>query len=138
MNFEPKSIDEHIACLARLTGASETFVTQVRELFTRKGIPLESAASPYVRALDEAFRREESIRQSSWRARQSITRMSQQFTKLGEAYVKRVSGRGAEAAETPARKRSRQTVTIQADHRAFITRVQREDGPTVPGPEELQ
>jgi hypothetical protein len=137
MDFEPKSIDEQIECLARLTGASASFVTQVKELFTRKGIPLESAATPYVKALEEAFRREESIRTTSWRARQSISKLNRHFSKLGEAYVKRVSGTGA-GAGAPAKRAPARTVTVYADHRALITGLQREVPPTVPGPDELQ
>ena len=69
MTFEPKSIADHIDCLARLTGAPRSFVLQVKDLFGRKGISLETDASPYLAALEEAFRREESIRTSARRAR---------------------------------------------------------------------
>ena len=139
MDFEPTSIEEHIDCLARMTSASDSFITQVKELFLRKGIALDSEATPYLRALDEAFRREESIRTSSWRARQSMTQMQRHFTKLGEAYVKRVRDRHRDrGAANPADKRSSRAVSIPGDHRSYITRVQREDGPLVPGPEEIQ
>ena len=62
MNFQPKSICDHIECLSRLTGAPDAFITQVKALFAKKGISLNADASPYLKALEEAFRREESIR----------------------------------------------------------------------------
>jgi hypothetical protein len=134
MEFDPKSIADHIDCLARITGAPDTFVTQVKQLFTSKGIPLETCADPYIKALDEAFRREERIRAGSQRARQNISQLSRRFHRVGEAYVRRVSG----APETPTRRTTRHSVTIQGDHRSYVTRVQRENWPTVPGPDELQ
>ena len=62
MPGEPRTIDEHILCLARLTGASETFVCEVRALFLRRGIALDSNAAPYLAALEDAFLREERTR----------------------------------------------------------------------------
>ena len=138
MEFDPKTIADHIEGLARLTGAPATFVEQVRELFTSKGIPLEASADPYVKALDEAFRREEQIRASSLRARQNITQLNRHFNRVGEAYVKRVSGAGGAAAASPAGRTTRHSVTIQGDHRSYVTRVQREVWPTVPGPDDVQ
>jgi hypothetical protein len=62
MPGEPRTIDDHILCLARLTGASETFVCEVRALFIRRGIALDSNAAPYLAALEDAFLREERTR----------------------------------------------------------------------------
>jgi hypothetical protein len=62
MSGEPRTIDDHILCLARLTGASETFVCEVRALFVRRGISLEANAAPYLSALEDAFLREERTR----------------------------------------------------------------------------
>ena len=71
----PKSIAEEIEILARLTGASPVFVEQVRTLFTSKAIGLDEAVDPFLTALEEAFRREEEIRASSERARQSLSKV---------------------------------------------------------------
>ncbi len=149
MNYEPKSIDEHIACLAKLTGAPVSFVEQVRALFTAKGISLDTDATPFLQALEEAFRREESIRASSLRARDQILKLRDNFRKVGKAYVDQLSqlrqlqgtlkrqsdrlkGRGGRAKNPTTR------VTIPGDHRTLVVRTEREDLPLVPGPEEPQ
>ncbi len=139
MKLQPKSIDEHIQCLARLTGAPDSFVVQVRELFNRKGISLEDDAAPYIKALEEAFVREERIRTSSARARQELAQLHESFTELGRAHVRRM--------EKPARKSSRRKQSDDApnavavtwdDDRTVVLRMQREDDPLVPGPSDVQ
>jgi len=151
MEFEPKSVAEQIECLARLTGASDAFAGQVRALFSKKGISLESDATPYVSALEEAFRREASIRSNAERARESITKLHSNFNKIGAAYVKQVeqlrkiqSGL-RDQTRTSMRNASRgkgkkdvRPVTIRGDHRTYITRPQTEELPMVPGPKEVQ
>ena len=82
MSYEPKSIEQQIDCLARLTGAPESFVNQVRQLFNSKGISLDDDAEPFVPALEEAFRREESIRCSTHRARQNLSKLQESFRKI--------------------------------------------------------
>jgi hypothetical protein len=123
MQSEAKSIRDQIDCLARLTGAPDSFVEQVRDLFTRKGISLDDDSSPYVRALEEAFIREESIRVGALAARPSVAHAER-------APEPRLARRPE---ETP---RYRPLV---ADVRPMlVTRRQHEDVPLVPGPEELQ
>jgi len=90
MRFELKTIGEHIDSLARLTGAPRSFVCQVKDLFSRKGISLESDASPYLRALEEAFKREEAIRTSAHRARRNIARLAENFNRIGRGYVRQL------------------------------------------------
>ena len=149
MNYEPKSIAEHIECLARLTGAPVSFVDQVRQLFTSKGISLDTAATPFLNALEEAFRREESIRCSSYRAKQNIAKLQENFQKVGEAYVeqisqlKRIQSKLQDQSRRLRRKlgsqRSESTqITIKGDHRTLITRPEREELAMVPGPKEDQ
>ena len=152
MSFEPKTIREHIECLARMTGASDSFIGQVQDLFVKRGIPLESDATPYLQALDEAFRREESIRANAQRARQNLTGLQTNFNRIGQAYVKKLeqlkkiqSGLREQKAQQRVRRiqqqRQRQsapTVTIEGDHRTYVTRPQREDLPMVPGPSDPQ
>ena len=87
MTFEPRSISDQIDCLARLTCAPQSFVIQVKELFSRKGIPLEADAEPYIAALEEAFRREESIRTSARHARRNIASLHENFSRIGKSYV---------------------------------------------------
>ena len=144
MDFSPKSISDHIECLARMTGAPKVFVGQVKALFTNKGISLESDAAPYLRALDDAFRREESIRANALRARHSITRLQDDFSRIGRAYVqqlrklKQLRANLKPDLQPASGVPAKQSITIQGDHRSFITRQQRDDTPLVPGPEELQ
>lgn len=67
------SIDDEIEMLARLTGAAPAFVEQVRALFRSKAISLQEDVGPFQAALEDAFRREESLRACSKRARQGIS-----------------------------------------------------------------
>jgi hypothetical protein len=143
MEFEPKSILQQIECLARLTGASESFVGQVKALFTQKGISLDEDASPYLHALEEAFRREESIRSNSSRARKSLSGLQSNFNKIGQAYVKQIDQLRKMRSNLQGRRRKRgrlsiPPVSIQGDHRTYVTPPQRETMPMVPGPEEIQ
>lgn len=149
MIFEPKTIGEHIECLARMTGAPESFVGQVRGLFSTKGISLDEDAAPYLNALEEAFRREESIRTSSQRARQNIARLQDNFSRIGKAYVQQLEqlrkgrkdlaapGRG-DAPSATAKRKAGTELAIPGDHRTYVTRQQTEQMPMVPGPKDEQ
>ena len=119
MHFEAKSIRDQIDCLARLTGAPDSFVEQVQDLFTRKGISLDDDSSPYLRALEEAFIREESIRVGTLAARAA----SADVEHVREA--------------RPARAQVVRDVRIET-RPLLVTRRQHEEQPLVPGPEELQ
>ena len=145
MSYEPKSLEDQIDCLARITGAPETFVSQVKELFGKKGISMAEDAAPYVQALEEAFRREESIRFSTLRAKQNISTLQQHFRKIGRAYVTQISQlrkvqSSLKSSSGRLQKQQDNTtqITIKGDHRTFVTRTEREELPLVPGPEELQ
>jgi hypothetical protein len=143
VTYEPGSIADHIECLARLTGAPDTFVVQVKALFGRKGISLDEDAAPYQKALDEAFRREENIRFSAKRARANLVSMSDDFRKIGRAYVEQVTRRAAGAESMRQAGRSRYTIArgteiaIKGDHRTLVTRTEREELPLVPGPDDV-
>lgn len=149
MRYESRSIAQEIDCLARLTGAPESFVEQVRELFGKKGISLEEDVKPYIKALEEAFRREETIRFSTQRAKQSISRLQHNFQRIGRAYVEQLSQ--MKKLQSSLQQQSRRLgdtlkeshggatqVTIRGDHRTFVTRLEREEPPLVPGPDEIQ
>jgi len=144
--YEPKTLAEQISCLAQLTGAPQTFVMQVKELFSRKGIALDSDASPYLKALEEAFKREESIRCTTERARDNIRKLQDNFNRIGAAYVKQLAElkklRGG--SRTASRKKkaagdSSDDVPIPGgNHRSFVTPPQTDNLPMVPGPKEEQ
>ena len=147
MTVDPKSIQQEIDCLARLTGAPPSFVMQVKVLFSSKGIPLESDAGPYVDALEEAFRREERIRHTSQRARESLDRVSENFSRVGRAYTRTLRklkrpdepvGNSDKTAPRSGAEDGSKQVPISRDHRAFVTRQQSDDLPLVPGPKDLQ
>ncbi len=148
---QPKSIEDHIQCLARLTGASHTFADQVRSLFTSKGIPLASEAQPFIRALDEAFRREEHIRASSHTVQHQLARIRDNFRRVGKAYVdqlsqlRRLHSSVQEQSrrlrkKLPSIRQGHETsrVLIKGDHRSFVTSPVREQFPMVPGPKDQQ
>jgi hypothetical protein len=143
MTYEPRSIADHIACLARLTGAPDSFVVQVKALFGRKGISLDEDATPYQKALEEAFRREENIRFSAKRARANLASMNDDFRRMGRSYVEQAARRGAQAEPMRQAGRSRYTIArgteiaIKGDHRTFVTRTEREELPLVPGPDDI-
>jgi DNA repair exonuclease SbcCD ATPase subunit len=147
--FEPKSIAEQIDCLARLTGAPRSFVCQVKELFSRKGIDLDSDAAPYLRALEEAFKREESIRASANRARNNIAALHENFNKIGKSYVKQLERLREMQSNLKSRserlrrhyksqRSNRGNISIPGSHRSVVTRQQSDEFPMVPGPEEPQ
>ena len=147
MTFEPKSIAEQIDCLARLTGAPESFVGQVRELFSKKGIPLSADASPYLKALEEAFQREEMIRTHAHRARRNIEHLAQNFTKIGRSYVKQLeqlrriqSNLEQQHKRLGGRRRlgRRSNEAEMGNQRRLMVGKVSDELPMVPGPEEEQ
>jgi len=139
--FEPKTLEEQIGCLAQLTGAPQTFVMQVKELFSRKGIRLDADASPYLKALEEAFRREESIRCTTERARDNIRKLQNNFNKIGKAYVRQLAElkkmRHVKSDGTSSIDSGNETIP-GGDHRSVVTRSQRDEYPMVPGPKDPQ
>jgi len=140
MPLEPRSIAQQINCLAQLTGAPASFVGQVCELFSSKGIPLEADAAPYIGALEEAFTREESIRASTERARNNVARLQSNFRKIGQAHASQVRERRRARGRTrpSASDDSTTEIVVDGDHRSFVTPLQTERFPMVPGPEETQ
>ena len=144
---EPKTLTEQISCLAQLTGAPDSFVTQVRELFSRKGISLDADAGPYLKALEDAFKREESIRCTTERARDNIQRLQKDFNRIGEAYVKQLAElkklRGGLSARSGSKEKFSSSTDGEVhipggDHRSFVTPPQSDKLPMVPGPKEKQ
>jgi len=143
MDYGPKSISDHIESLARLTGAPRAFVQEVRELFERKGIPLSSDGTPYVRALEEAFTREHTIRSGASRGPGGFDRSRGEFARAGRRWVQRVAGtRAADEARPAARaERPEPVETIELarpDPRGVVLGFEREGTLLVPGPDLLQ
>ena len=144
---EPKTLTEQIFCLAQLTGAPDSFVTQVKELFSRKGISLDADAGPYVKALEDAFKREESIRCTTERARDNIRRLQRDFSRIGDAYVKQLAELKKLRGGLSSRRVSKGNASSDSDgevhipggdHRSFVTPPQSDKLPMVPGPKDKQ
>lgn len=147
MVWEPRTIEEQIECLARLTEAPESFVGQVKVLFLNKGIALEEDATPYIKALEEAFKREEAIRSSSQKVKQQVANTQKNFRQIGRDYVTQLerlkkirtdlqqTNRAVRAGSSESKLTE---VRIPGNHRSFVTGPQRDQMPLVPGPEEPQ
>lgn len=147
MTFDPKSIADQIECLARLTGAPESFVGQVRSLFSTKGISLDEDATPYLKALEDAFRREENIRANAQRARENVDLLRERFSKIGAAYAENFSklqlggkqrARKLRDKLTKTGESGSTTVIVPDGHRSYVMPHQKDVMPMVPGPEEPQ
>jgi hypothetical protein len=76
------SLEASIAFLAADSGAPASFVAKVKALFESKGISLERSARPYLGALREAFRREESLRRLSEGSCDALARARQDLGRL--------------------------------------------------------
>ena len=134
------TIEEQILALADGTGAPRGFLDQIRKLFRSKGIDLSENATPYMSALREAFRREQSIRRSTVDAHHNLERIQTHFKSIGTSYrrqlqqlkqVQRALERRATALEAAGDDGSR-------GQRRYVTRVQKDDPYLVPGPDDLQ
>jgi hypothetical protein len=140
----PKSIAEEIEILARLTGAPSAFVEQVRALFTNKAISLDEAVEPFLPALEEAFRCEQTIRASSTDARRHVARMQEDLGRTRDLCRDQAGQlRKARAhLETSARRIRESGERLEAAAFALGIRrgFQREIDldPIVPGPKDIQ
>ena len=76
------SLEACIAALAEDSGAPDAFVGKIRALFQAKGIALDRGAGPYLRALREAFRREETLRRVSDHSRAAVDRAREDLGRL--------------------------------------------------------
>jgi hypothetical protein len=144
MDTKGRSIGAEIARLAALTGAPGEFVERIRALFSNKGISLDGDSAPYQSALEQAFRREQSIRLSAQQTRRNLDRLQSQLSQFNEA-CRRQIGRlkelqGAverrEAERQPSAAQARRIQIVEIDERAL--RVRRVRAVMVPGPKELQ
>lgn len=144
---EDKTIRGHIDWLARRTGAPRSFILQVHALFRHKGISLDDEATPYLTALEEAFRREAAIRDTAGRARRSIAELHEQFSRIGASYrqqlaqLRRIrSSLGATSpSEAPPKRGGRPGAAVIATNgRLVVTRPQQDGHIMVPGPDDLQ
>ena len=85
------SLDASIAILAADSGAPAAFVAKIRALFEAKGIALERSARPYLSALREAFRREESLRRLSERSADALARARHDLGRLDSDWERQLA-----------------------------------------------
>lgn len=147
-----KTIATRIADLSRRTNAPETFVKQVRSLFSGKGISLDEDCTPYMAALEQAFQREESIRRNTLVTKQNLSRLQKNFSAITDNYRRHASqlARIKSSLERHSKKissnvqkiegkgRKPSVVLYSSNPRTYITRPQKEKMPMVPGPDEIQ
>lgn len=85
MGEKRNTLSESIRRIAERTGASQEFVLRVRQLFERKGIPLDTDAEPYARALEDAFQRQATMRRTIEGAKASLSKLQSGVASLGDA-----------------------------------------------------
>jgi len=85
------SLDASIAALAANSGAPASFVEKIKALFEAKGISLERSALPYLGALREAFRREETLRRLSTRGSQALVRAHEDLRQLDREWAEKLA-----------------------------------------------
>lgn len=93
MERTPASVGDVIRVLARQTEAPESFVNDVKALFTGKGISLDQAAAPFAEAIADAFLREEQVRRQAEAALASLADLEQlnrQFSEQTRKELNRV------------------------------------------------
>jgi hypothetical protein len=131
------TVADKIRSLAEETGAPSVFVAQVRSLFETKRISLEDDCSPYITALEEAFRREAAIRRDTLIANDNLARLQENFANLGAKYKEQLS-RLQRARKTAPTRSIRRSTDSMPGHKSYISRKESETLPMVPGPKEVQ
>jgi len=138
------SIGGQIDRLAVETGAPDEFVERIRELFSNKSISLDGDCTPYITALDHAFRREESIRMSALQTRENLERLQRQLDQFNEVCRRQLnrmqSFRVKVGRQTPALPESVETQEIEVIEPSSqgLKRTARDRSIVVPGPKDLQ
>lgn len=131
------TVADKIRILAEETGAPKVFVSQVRSLFETKRISLEDDCSPYITALEEAFRREAAIRRDTLIASDNLARLQQNFASLGARYKEQLTRLQKTRKSLPPLGRRRSS-DLRSDENSYISRKGSDSLPMVPGPKEVQ
>ena len=144
MTIEDNTIGGQIERLAGETGAPESFVERIRELFSTKGISLDCDCSPYIAALEHAFRREQSIRLSALQTRENLERLQRQLDHFNQACRRQLnrmqSFRVTFGRQEPALPEEVETkeVEVVESPKSGENRASRSRSIVVPGPKEVQ
>jgi hypothetical protein len=144
MTIEDNTIAGQIDRLAGETGAPDSFVERIRELFSSKGISLDGDCSPYIAALEHAFRREQSIRLSALQTRENLERLQRQLDHFNQACRRQLNRMhsfrvtlGREGPPLPEKVETKEIEVVESP-KDRETRTSRSRSIVVPGPEEIQ
>jgi hypothetical protein len=80
-----RSIGRTIDELARLTGAPASLVQEVKAIFVRRGIALETDALPYIEILEETFTRAALVERDGAAARGALSRQEESSRRFADA-----------------------------------------------------
>ena len=144
MTIQDNTIGGQIERLAGETGAPESFVERIRELFYSKGISLDCDCDPYIAALEHAFRREQSIRLSALQTRENLERLQRQLDHFNQACRRQLnrmqSFRVTCGRTEPALPDEVETKEIEVveSPKTGEHRISRSRSIVVPGPKEIQ
>lgn len=155
MQAKDNSIGAHIDQLAREFGAPPSFVRRIRTLFSSKGISLDDESTPYRSALEEAFRREQSIRHNARQTQENLKQLHQQLLQFNEVFRKQLTrlrnlrdtleptataaaAPGSSATPRPRSGKVRRVLIVQNKGGRLSVQEQEGKGVLVPGPKDLQ
>lgn len=140
------SIERAIVALAAAYNAPAEFVQQVRELFIRRGVSLDSPSTPFQAALVQAFQREDIERKASAvnHRMEAVQDKIRRATKICQDNAKKLVAMHNRLKHT--HKTAKKTipvhdgkhVTIKGDHRTLVLPFQRDNLQMVPGPKGIQ
>lgn len=144
MTIEDNTIGGQIDRLAGETGAPDSFVQRIRELFSSKGIELDCDCSPYIAALEHAFRREQSIRLSALQTRENLERLQRQLDHFNQACRRQLNRMqtfrvtfGRQEPALPAEVETKEIELVESSD-SGESRKSRSRSIVVPGPKDLQ
>lgn len=85
MTDSRRSLKSQIDELARLTGAPESLVDEIRDIFARRGVPLDADSLPYLDILEETFTRAAALDRDSASARTGLEQGEESCRRLADS-----------------------------------------------------
>lgn len=138
----PASVADVIRVLARQTEAPESFVIEVRALFTEKGISLDQEAGPFAEAIADAFLFEEQVRRQAESALAGLVELERQRELLHEGARREINRLVVlrDTLQFASEQFQRNLARLRGKNLDFPRRPRVSDdlpGPLLPGPTEL-
>ena len=84
--MDARSIGRTIDELARLTGAPERLVQEIRAIFERRGIALDTEALPYIEILEETFTRIVLLERDGSAAQEAMSRSLENSRRFADSF----------------------------------------------------